>query len=72
MSEERKKFLDSLKIPVLFLFLILIVELAKYISNNSFVQFGIFPREISGLVGVLTAPLVHSNIEISFQMQFHF
>lgn len=66
MSEERKKFLDSLKMPVLFLFLILIVELAKYISNNSFVQLGILPREISGLVGILTAPLVHSNIEHLF------
>ncbi len=66
MSEERKKFLDSLKIPVLFLFLILIIELAKYLSNNSFVQFGILPREISGLVGILTAPLIHSNIKHLF------
>jgi len=66
MSEERKKFLDSIKIPILFLSLILIIELAKYLSNNSFVQFGILPREISGLVGILTAPLVHSNIEHLF------
>lgn len=66
MSEERKKFLDSLKLPVLFLFLILIIELAKYLSNNSFVQFGILPREISGLMGILTAPLIHSNIEHLF------
>jgi len=66
MSEERKKFLDSLKVPVLFLFLILIIELAKYLSNNSFVQFGILPREISGLMGILTAPLIHSNIEHLF------
>ena len=66
MSEERKKFLDSIKIPILFLSLILIIELAKYLSNNSFVQFGILPREISGLVGILTAPLIHSNIEHLF------
>lgn len=66
MSEERKKFLDSLKFPILFLFLILIIELAKYLSNNSFVQFGILPREISGLMGILTAPLIHSNIEHLF------
>ncbi len=66
MSEERKKFLDSLKLPALFLTLILLVELIKYLSNNSFVQFGILPRKISGLVGIFTAPLVHSNIEHLF------
>lgn len=66
MPEERKKFLDSLKLPILFLVLILSTELAKYLSNNNFVQFGILPREISGLVGILTAPLIHSNIEHLF------
>lgn len=66
MSEERKKFIDSLKLPTLFLSLVLIIELVKYLSNNSFVQFGILPREISGLVGILTAPLIHSNIEHLF------
>ena len=66
MSEERKKFLDSLKLPILFLFLIIIIELAKHVSNYSFVQFGILPREISGLMGIFTAPLIHSNIEHLF------
>ncbi|MCF6268747.1 MAG: rhomboid family intramembrane serine protease [Melioribacteraceae bacterium] len=66
MTEERKKFLDSLKLPTLFLLLILIIELTKYLSGYSFVQFGILPREISGLVGIVTAPLIHSNIKHLF------
>ena len=66
MSEERKKFLDSLKLPTLFLVLIVIIELVKNLSNSNFVQFGILPREVLGLVGILTAPLIHSNIEHLF------
>lgn len=66
MSEERKKFLDSLKLPTLFLLLILIIELTKYLSNSSFVQFGIFPREAFGLLGIITAPLIHSNFQHLF------
>ena len=66
MSEERKKFLDSLKLPTLFLLLILIIELTKYLSNSSFVQFGILPREALGLLGIITAPLIHSNVQHLF------
>jgi len=66
MSEERKKFLDSLKIPTLFLVLIVIIELVEYLSNSNFVQFGILPRETLGLVGIFTAPLLHSNVQHLF------
>jgi membrane associated rhomboid family serine protease len=66
MSEERKKFLDSLKLPTLFLVLIVIIELVKNLSNSNFVQFGILPREIFGLIGIITAPLIHSNIQHLF------
>lgn len=63
MSEEKKKFVASLKFPFLFVFFISIIELISYIFNLNFVQFGILPRNFLGLIGVITAPLIHSNLE---------
>lgn len=62
ISEERRKFLNSIKLPVLFLFIILLVEIIKIVFNFNFVQFGIFPRKLSGTIGIITAPLIHSGL----------
>lgn len=62
MSSEKKKFIESIKLPILFLALIIAIESASAIFNLSFVQLGILPREITGLIGIFTAPLIHSDI----------
>jgi len=66
MLEERKKFLNSLKVPALFVALILLVEISKLIFKINFVQFGIYPREVSGLIGIITAPFIHSGFSHLF------
>ena len=63
MLEEKKKFLNSIKFPFLFLFIITSVEIVGYLFNVNFVQLGILPRKLFGLIGILTAPLIHSNLE---------
>jgi len=63
MLEEKRKFINSIKFPLLFLFIITLVDISGYLFNVGFVQFGILPRTLTGLVGILTAPLIHSNIE---------
>jgi membrane associated rhomboid family serine protease len=62
MSSEKKKFIKSIKLPILFLAIIMAIEFVSNIFNLSFVQLGIFPREITGLIGIFTAPLIHSDI----------
>lgn len=62
MSEEKKKFLKSIKFPFLFLVIIALVELISNLFNINFVQLGIYPRETFGLIGVFTSPLIHSNL----------
>jgi len=62
-SKEKKKFLESLKFPFLFLFIIISIEIIGYIFNVNFISLGILPRKAFGLIGVFTAPLIHSNIE---------
>ncbi len=63
MLEEKKKFLNSIKFPFLFFFIITLIEIIGYLFDINFIPFGILPRNTFGLVGVFTAPLVHSNIE---------
>jgi membrane associated rhomboid family serine protease len=63
MLEEKKKFLYSLKTPILFLFFLFLIESTKSIFELNLFSLGILPRNISGLVGIITAPLIHSNFE---------
>jgi membrane associated rhomboid family serine protease len=42
---------------------LVLVQLGSYIFNADLVQFGVFPRKVSGLVGVLTYPFIHSGWE---------
>lgn len=62
MSSEKKKFLDSIRIPILFLAIIIVIEFVSSLLNLNFVQLGILPRNVAGLIGILTAPLIHSGL----------
>jgi membrane associated rhomboid family serine protease len=58
---ERKKFIHSLVFPCFFLFLIWFVKMTELGLETDFAQFGIFPRELKGITGIITAPLVHDD-----------
>ena len=61
ISNERSKFLTSLKFPLLFFILITVIEIIQYTFNLDFTKFGILPRSTCGLIGIITAPLIHSG-----------
>jgi len=63
MKEDKKRFLYSLVFPVLFLMIIWIVKISEILLDANFAYLGIFPLKAKGLIGILTAPLVHSDIE---------
>ena len=50
---KRNILLKATKIPLVFLLAIWVVKLIEMYFNISFVEFGVLPREISGLKGVL-------------------
>lgn len=52
----------SLKYSFIFIVIFWIVEVLQYIGFN-FSSFGIFPRHTFGLIGILTSPFIHGNIE---------
>ena len=61
MTPEKKKLFQSLSYPVAFVLLLWLIKITEIISHSSFVKFGILPRTVSGLIGIITAPLVHAD-----------
>ncbi|HAF30349.1 MAG TPA: rhomboid family intramembrane serine protease [Bacteroidales bacterium] len=62
MKEERKRFLLSLIFPMLFILILWIIKISEILLHLDFSFLGIFPLKTKGLMGILTAPLIHSDI----------
>jgi membrane associated rhomboid family serine protease len=60
-TSEKKKFVRCLFYPVIFVVLIWIIKILEASLEFNLVSFGIFPRKISGLIGIITAPLIHAD-----------
>lgn len=58
---EYKRFILSLVPPAFFILLLWLVKLFEVIDGVDFSQYGIYPRHISGLIGIVTAPFIHAN-----------
>jgi membrane associated rhomboid family serine protease len=61
MTEEKKKFLFSLYTPSGFILLLLLIKLIEVSFGTSFARFGLQPHHLSGLMGIITYPLIHEN-----------
>ncbi len=61
MKTETKRLYYSLFFPVIFIIILWLIKLIEDVSGISFVTFGIYPRQIFGLWGILFSPLIHSN-----------
>lgn len=57
------QFLTRLKFPFLLLLMIWVVEIYEFLYNKSFTTWGILPRKIEGLSGILTSPFIHSDFD---------
>ena len=61
MSKERLSFLDSFKIPIIFVAILWIIKIVDVILPISLVGYGVLPRSVDGLLGILTYPLIHGD-----------
>lgn len=59
---DRTTVLKSLVFPVTFTALLWFIKILETILKLDIVSLGIFPLKVSGLIGILTAPLIHSDI----------
>ncbi len=60
--EEKRRFIHSLVFPGFFLFLIWFIKFTEFGLGVSFSSLGIYPMKLKGLIGIITAPLIHADI----------
>jgi len=58
---EKRIFIHSLLFSLVFVVAFWIVEIIEQTTGLSFVKFGIFPRHLDGLQGILFSPFIHAN-----------
>lgn len=58
---EKPRIRYSIAIPLLFITLIWIIKLIEALEGVSFATYGVYPRRLSGLIGIALAPLIHSD-----------
>jgi membrane associated rhomboid family serine protease len=59
--EEKKRVLNSLFFPTLFLILIWLIKLFEIFLGTDFIDAGVMPRTVRGLQGILFSPLIHGD-----------
>lgn len=63
---EKKRFYHSLVFPGFFLFLIWFIKFVEFGFETDLRFLGIYPHSINGLIGIITSPLVHADINHLF------
>jgi len=63
LTHEKEKLRRSLIFPAFFLFLIWFVKFTEFGLELDFSFLGIFPLRIKGIIGIITAPLVHDDLK---------
>ena len=60
-KNERKQNLTKLLIPLLFPVVLWIVHLLSILFKEDLSKLGLLPRNLIGLLGIFTSPLIHAN-----------
>ncbi len=64
MAEEKDKIqiVKSVLVPAAFILLLWIILIVQQTFNLDFpYEFGLYPRRLSGLIGIITSPLIHAG-----------
>jgi membrane associated rhomboid family serine protease len=66
MHEEKKKIYSSLVFPFIFVVLLWVIKLGEVLTHTDFGFLGVYPLKLSGLVGIITSPLIHGDFKHLF------
>ena len=66
MNPEKRKIIQSLFLPFLFVILIWIIKLGEIATQTDLGFLGIYPRSFKGLFGIITTPLLHADLNHLF------
>ena len=65
-QDEVKRFKYSFIIPVIFVFLLWIIKVVDYSDRLNLFTYGVYPRSIAGLFGIILSPFIHSDFNHLF------
>ena len=60
-DEEKRNIIRAFYIPLFLLYLIWVIKIIEFLGGISFSDYGIYPRRIEGLIGIICAPLLHAS-----------
>jgi len=63
MSSERYRILESLFIPFVIVIAMWVIKYLENLSGAGFFEWGVFPRTLSGLKGIITSPFIHGSLK---------
>jgi len=61
LKKSKKKLLESFLVPLSFPAILWIVHSISVLLNIDFSNLGLLPRNWPGIIGIITAPLIHAN-----------
>ena len=61
-GQRHKKIKIQHNLSIIFLVIIWVIKFFEIELNLDFSSLGIYPLKAKGLIGILTAPLIHSNL----------
>jgi len=62
-NQDTSKLKNAFFTVLFFVLILWFIELIKYFSGLDLYKLGVFPQTISGLTGIITAPLIHASFE---------
>jgi len=62
MNQDKKLFFKCTAISGSFLFILWFIKITEIVFDFNLIKLSLFPRNIYGLIGILTSPLIHSDI----------
>lgn len=62
-QQDKKTLIKAMIFPILFVLILLVVEIIITVANLDPSDFGIKPLSANGLLGILSAPLIHSGFK---------
>ncbi len=69
---EKKRFKLSIIVPLAFIIAMWTVYFFEYSLHLKFYEYGIYPRKLYGLPGIITAPFVHGDLKHLLSNTFPF
>lgn len=58
---NKSKVFHTFFFPVLFIMVLWLIKFSELVFEYPLYNFGVYPRHLKGIIGVLTAPLIHAD-----------